>query len=312
MPTEAFTEWEPRTQATRQMLRDSLAVLGEYAQMGYSITIRQLYYQLVSRDLIANNMQAYKRLINLMTNAREGGWADWNAIVDRGRTPVKPADWTGAGEILDTAATQFRLDRWAGQEHHVEVWCEKDALSSVIEPTCARYHVRFMANRGYSSSTAMYDAAKRMEAAVNRNQWPVVIYLGDHDPSGMDMTRDVEERLRMMSPEITFAGLGIEVIRLALNYVQVQQYRPPANPAKLTDSRIVDYLTRYGRESWELDALDPQVLDTLIATEIERFLDRDKYDRVMGQEESIKKQIRTFANNHNGCVCKNPYCVRRQ
>ena len=312
MPTEAFTDWEPRTPATRQMLRDSLAVLEEYAEMGYSITIRQLYYQLVSRDLIPNNMQAYKRLINLMTNAREGGWADWNAIVDRGRTPVKPADWTGAGEILNVASRQFRLDRWAGQEFHVEVWCEKDALSSVIEPICARYHVRFMANRGYSSATAMYDAAKRMEDAARRNQWPIVIYLGDHDPSGMDMTRDVRDRLAMMAPDLIYDGVDIDVVRLALNFDQVQQYNPPANPAKLTDSRIVDYLTQYGRESWELDALDPQVLDTLISTEIDRYLDRDKYEQVMAQEDEIKQQIQTFANHHNGCICKNPYCVRRR
>ena len=262
MAIEAFSDWAPKTHATESLLRDSLDVLREYADLGYAITLRQLYYQLVSRDLLDNNMKAYKRLIDVMTKAREGGWVDWNAIVDRGRNPVKPADWTGAGQILDAAAAQFRLDRWERQEFYVEVWCEKDALSSVIEPVTARYHVRFMANRGYSSSTAMYDGAKRMEAASWRGQYPVVIYLGDHDPSGIDMTRDVEDRLERMAPECSDT---IEVIRLALNFDQVALYNPPPNPAKLTDSRIVDYLSRYGRESWELDALNPQTLDQLIS-----------------------------------------------
>lgn len=310
MPTEAFTDWEPRTDATRALLRDSLAVLREYAQLGYAITLRQLYYQLVSRDLLPNTMKSYKRLISLMTNAREGGWVDWNAIVDRGRNPVKPADWSGAREILTGAAHQFRLNRWEGQNFYVEVWCEKDALSSVIEPVTARYHIRFMANRGYSSATAMYDGAKRMLAAANRGQWPVVIYLGDHDPSGIDMTRDVQERLELMTPEM--APVSVDVIRLALNYDQVEQYRPPANPAKLTDSRIVEYLRQYGRESWELDALDPQTLDQLIATQIEQFLDREQYERMIEREEEVKEQIREFADHHNGCICKDPYCPKRK
>ena len=290
MPKERFTNWEPKGQNTKYLLFHSIQVLNEYAGLGYAITLRQLYYQLVSRDLIPNQQKYYKRLGEVITKAREGGFIDWNAIVDRGRSPVMAPHWKNGGELLQAAAQQFRVDRWADQPNYVEVWCEKDALSSVLEPICDRYHIRFMANRGYSSATAMWDAAQRVQRAENRGQQPVVIYLGDHDPSGMDMTRDVRERLDLLS-----YGAPIRTIRLALNYDQVETYTPPPNPTKLTDSRAMGYVGRFGLESWELDALDPQTLDQLVSDQIDALLDRDLYDQQLEREEEIKARLEAIA-----------------
>lgn len=306
MPHEAFIDWEPGNPAMRELLDNALTVLEEYARLGYAITLRQLYYQLVSRDLLPNEQREYKRLGTLLTKAREAGYVDWDAIVDRGRSVVRPAEWADTGEILTGAAQQFRLDRWQGQPYYVEVWCEKDALSSVIEPVARRYHVRFMANRGYSSATAMYDAAKRVEEAAEEGKHPVVIYLGDHDPSGIDMSRDIEDRLLKLS---WYTRMSND--RLALNFDQVAQYRLPPNPAKLTDSRATGYIAAFGMESWELDALDPQTLDGMIAGAIEKYLDRDRYNRMVSQETDAKRLLREFAQHHNGCTCKNPYCPKR-
>ena len=290
MPYEAFTGWAPKSDINKALLIASLQVIEEYASQGYRLTLRQLYYQLVARDFIPNQQTWYKRLGDVVSNGRLAGYIDWDAIVDRGRVPVKPPDWSSPTAILETAASQYRVDRWEGQDHHVEVWCEKDALSSVIEPVCNRYHVRFLANRGYSSSTAMYDAARRFRAAIEEDREPVVIYLGDHDPSGIDMSRDVRDRLELM----TF-GWGATVERLALNMDQVNEYRPPPNPAKLTDSRSSGYVRLYGLESWELDALEPQVLDGLISGAIESFMDRDLYDERVEQEEAGREAIREAA-----------------
>ena len=287
---DAFTDWEPRTDITRGLLQASIAIIEEYGRQGYQLTLRQLYYQLVSRDVIPNQQEWYKRLGDVVSKGRMGGHIDWNAIVDRGRTPVKPPDWSGPAEILETAASQFRLDRWEGQPWHVEVWCEKDALAGVIEPVCRRNHVRFMANRGYSSSTAMYDAAQRFLDAMDRDQEPLVVYLGDHDPSGLDMSRDIEDRLRTLTHDV-----NVDVIRLALNYDQVEQYGPPPNPTKLSDSRSRIYVAMYGRESWELDALDPSVLDALVENAIRTHMDEGMYDEVVGREEEAKVAIRSAA-----------------
>ena len=290
MAVEQFTDWEPRTDVTKALLAASVQVIAEYRAQGYRLTLRQLYYQLVSRDLIPNQQRWYKTLGDVVSNGRYGGWIDWDAIVDRGRVPVKPSEWNGPAEILRAAVSGYRLDRWEGQENYVELWCEKDALSSVLEPICDRYHIRFLANRGYSSSTAVYDAAKRLSDAEAEGRRPVVIYLGGHDPSGIDMTRDIRDRLETMT-----YGPWVEVQRLALNFDQVEDYQPPPNPAKLTDSRAQGYILKYGGESWELDALEPSVLDGMVSGAIEDLLDLDLYNERLDQEEADKEAIRRAA-----------------
>ena len=146
MPYQQFTEWTPRSDTVKYLLHHSIQVLDEYDALGYSITLRQLYYQLVSRDVMPNTQSYYKRPGDVITRAREAGLVDWDAIVDRGRTPVM--HWTSAASLMQAAARQFRLDRWADQPHYVELWCEKDALSSILEPISNQYHVHMMANRG--------------------------------------------------------------------------------------------------------------------------------------------------------------------
>ena len=123
---------------------------------------------------------------------RLAGLLDWNMIEDRGRETVLPAAWTSPAEIVRAAAKQFRVDRWKHQPCHVEVMVEKDALSGILEPVCNELHVRFTANKGYSSSSALYEAGKRIAyARFHENRQVHIFYLGDHDPSGIDMTRDI-------------------------------------------------------------------------------------------------------------------------
>ncbi len=292
MPYEAFTNWAPRSHNKKVMLVKAVEVIGEYAAMGYQLTLRQTYYQLVARGVIPNAPVWYKRLGDVVSNGRLAGYIDWESIVDRGRVTVMHPEWASPGQLLEAAAAQFRLDRWEGQPYYVEVWCEKDALSSVIEPVCNRRHVRFLANRGYSSSTAMYTAARRLTEAAEAGRHPVVIYLGDHDPSGLDMTRDIEDRLALMT-----YGTDITVERLALNREQIALYQPPPNPAKLTDSRAEKYVNLYGDESWELDALEPQVLDAMIEDTITALLDEDLYDEMIDLEEAGREAIRAAARS---------------
>ena len=140
-------------------------------------------------------------------------------------------------------------------------------LTSVLEPICFRNHVRLLANRGYSSVTAMYDAAERFSEAWDAGKKPVVINLGDHDPSGIDITRDIDDRLNLMSN-----GADPTVERVALDFHQIELYNLPPNPAKVTDSRAKEYIARYGGESWELDALEPRVIDDLVSAAINQYL----------------------------------------
>jgi hypothetical protein len=238
----------------------------DYARQGFDLTLRQLYYQFVARGYIANKQTEYKRLGSIINDARLAGLLDWNYIVDRTRNLRGLSHWDDPESVIRSAAYGYRTERWDDQPNRVEVWVEKDALVGVIAGVCERNDVNYFSCRGYTSQSEIWGAAQRMRSYERAGQSPVVIHLGDHDPSGIDMTRDIRDRLALF-------GSHVEVVRIALNMDQVEQYAPPPNPAKLTDSRATGYIAEYGRSSWELDALDPSMLDRLIEDEIWQYRD---------------------------------------
>lgn len=286
-------------------------ILNEYRAMGYRLSLRQLYYQLVARDYIENSQKSYKRIGNLISDARLAGMIDWDMIEDRNRETVIPTAWTSPAEIVRAAARQFRVDRWKGQTNYVEVMVEKDALSGILEPVCREFHVRFTANKGYSSSSAMYEAGKRIRSKLFDRENDInrihIFYLGDHDPSGIDMTRDITDRLVQFSAlEAYFARTSsnyspsdfIHIHRLALNYDQVEQWQPPENPAKQTDSRFEAYEEKFGESSWELDAVEPRTLADLVRNGIEDLIDQEQWDSVALREEQMRNELTGFAEEY--------------
>jgi hypothetical protein len=285
-----YESWSPGTDA-QAVVRQAEAICRTYAGQGYDLTLRQLYYQFVARDLLPNNMRSYKRLGDIVNKARLAGLLDWDYIVDRTRNLRGTAHWSDPGAIIGSAASSFRLDKWADQPRRVEVWVEKEALAGIVQRVADRYDVDWFSCRGYVSQSEVWGAAQRHYRYIADGQGITVLHLGDHDPSGIDMTRDIRDRLEQFLDvdwlndhpddfegdsvkvsEIRDAmrawisgGDPIEVRRIALNYDQVEQYSPPPNPAKLTDSRANGYVREHGYESWELDALDPATLADLIA-----------------------------------------------
>jgi len=276
-------------------------IVREYAEQGYTLSLRQLYYQLVARDYIENSVKSYKRIGGIVSDARDAGLIDWEAIEDRGRVPYLPAAWESPAEIMKATAQQFRLDRWKGQENYVEVMVEKDALTGILRPVCSRYHVRFTANKGYSSSTAMFDAGQRIREVLSNSggcaNYAHIIYFGDHDPSGLDMTRDVKERISQYC-QLDEIEEYVQIHRLALNYNQVEQWNPPPNPAKETDSRFAGYQIEFGDESWELDAVEPSTLASLVEDQIKELIDYSIWGVVIEREEKMKSDLLKFAKNY--------------
>jgi hypothetical protein len=175
------------------------------------------------------------------------------------------------------------------------VWVEKEAMSSVIERPCSRWSVPYMACKGYLSASEAWRAGQRYEEMLDQGRECVLIHLGDHDPSGIDMTRDNDDRLAL------FARERIDVRRIALNMDQVQRYNPPPNPAKITDSRADDYIHKYGRTSWELDALQPQVLDNLVDAEIQTLVDPNIWDETMEEQHERRKVLKRFYTHFDQC-----------
>lgn len=263
-----------------ELIETANGIIGEYSSGGYTLTLRQLYYQFVARGLIENSERSYKNLGNCIADGRMAGMIDWLAIEDRGRGVHPWLIEEDEQTVLSGIEYGLSLDYWERQNAYVEVWVEKEALVSVIERPCANLRVPYMACKGYLSASEAWRAGQRFMRAERQGRRLVLIHLGDHDPSGIDMTRDNGERVELFSRES-----GVEVRRIALNMDQVDAYSPPPNPAKLTDSRAEDYVARFGYTSWELDALEPRVLDKLINDEIRTLIDDDVWSETEAEEE---------------------------
>ncbi len=261
-------------------------IINEYAIEGYDLTLRQLYYQFVSRGLLENTQREYKRLGSIINDARMAGLINWYSIVDRTRSLRKCSHWKNAGEIVETCVQSFMLDRWENQDFRPEVWIEKDALIGVISTVCTKLDVPYFSCRGYTSQSAMWRASQRMHN--HEGQVPFIIHLGDHDPSGIDMSRDIQDRLSV------FGVIGLVFVRIALNREQINHYNPPPNPAKLTDTRANGYISEHGNQSWELDALEPKVISSLIKSTILGVRNEKIFQETMKREEKYIQQLKDF------------------
>lgn len=309
--TKAFAD------ATLDRIRTAVEILEEYAQQGYDLTLRQLFYQHVARALIENTERSYKRLGKIVNDARMAGYIDWERIIDRTRNMRSIAHWDSPAEIIDATARSFKVDLWASQENYVEVWIEKDALVGVIEPICRELDVPYFSCRGYTSQSEMWSASQRLLEKVLAGKHVTILHLGDHDPSGIDMTRDIQDRLnvfiasdyvraradeqdvdlsdnRQFIKDTWREGLRLfDVDRIALTMAQVQQYNAPPNPAKVTDSRAAGYIRKYGHQSWELDALDPPVMTALIRDRVEALIeDEAAWEEAVAEEREGQRLLR--------------------
>lgn len=272
-----------------QLIEKINTVIADYARQGFGLTLRQVYYQMVARNIIPNNERSYKNLGNLISDARLAGLIDWQAIEDRTRNLRGNSHWSDPGSVIDSAAYSYHLDHWVGQRNYVEVWVEKDALIGIVGQICQRLDVNHFSCRGYVSQSEMWEAARRLKRRSDQGQHIVLLHLGDHDPSGKDMSRDISDRL------VTFETYGVEFHRLALNMDQVDAYNPPPNPTKLTDSRASGYIAEYGHECWELDALEPMVISNLIRDHVTKYRDEKVYNEILRREKHGKDLLTDVA-----------------
>jgi len=314
---ECFSEMRLGS-AKLAVIKRANSIIEDFQSQGYRMTLRQLYYQFVTKNWVTNEEKSYKNLAGTISDGRLCGLIDWDAIEDRGRVADVPHHYDDAADLVATmkrAAANFTLDRWSGQPVYVELWVEKQALAGVLEPLAQRHHVTLMVNKGYSSQSAMFAAAQRFREGMgttgDRDQFDpdyhhckpadfaqtawrnleserdgLLLYLGDHDPSGEDMVRDIRDRLTTFG-----CGEQLEVRKVALTTEQVRQYNPPPNPAKVTDSRAAAYIARHGPSSWEVDSLDPPVLGALVTQAITEVIDTATLAAVKAGEAVVQTKL---------------------
>jgi hypothetical protein len=268
-------------------------IIDDYRAEGFVLTVRQLYYQLVARAIIPNTLKDYKRIASLVNDAKLAGMIDWDMLEDRTRSFITRSRWNSPSEILTTCARSYHQDMWFDQDTRVFVIIEKEALTGVLEDVCHEYDVPLLAARGYPSGSVLREfALKDLYPTIGAGIGTVVLHLGDHDPSGIDMTRDLEERLALFTEEPLF-----KVTRIALTMGQIEEQQPPENPAKTTDSRFADYQRRYGESSWELDALSPTYLSRLVEKHINKYIDPDIWKRTKDEIEDKRLKLQQVADD---------------
>jgi len=299
MANIAYIKYRP-SEITARILGFSNTIINEFQADGFDVTLRQLYYKLIARDLFPeewkdkegnkNNPKSYSKFKAIMKKGRLGGMVDWDSIVDRTRVLKKNSHWASIKEIIDSCAKQFMLDSRRTQDVYIEVWVEKEAMSGVLKSVCPRLDVPYFACKGYDSLSMIWRAAMRFRVE-EKTRCVVVLYLGDHDPSGIDMVRDIQKRLDM------FGCRDTKVKRIGLTMAQVRKYKPPPCPAKITDSRYEGYREKFGDEAWELDALDPRTIVELIEQQVGGITSAKKIELILEEQDNCRSQLRNIAES---------------
>lgn len=321
--------WKKFTPEHQEVIRWANSICEGYAAQGLVLTLRQLFYQGVARGLLPNAQNEYKRLGDIVGDARMAGELDWDYLIDRTRNVVSQPHWKDAADVVQKAAEQYRTDLWEPQRVRPFVFIEKDAAIGVVESVCDENSVPYFSCRGYASVSEIWSFAQRIRYYIENGEQVVILHIGDHDPSGLDMTRDLNERLRLfvtrdwlmlwgqnlprpvsvgdikdhmrahMRDHGSHIADGVSpwvIQRIALNYDQVETYNPPPNPAKQSDARYQKYVAETGLyESWELDALDPVVLQGMIQDEIDSVRDLETWGQSLADMEEDRDTLKKLA-----------------
>jgi len=269
-------------------------VIGQY---DVRLTIRQIYYRLISPpfQLFANTLSNYKGFDKILTRAREKEEVDWRKIEDRSRTTIGgDGGFDSPEDFMDYVMRRtkrmwegYGRPAWRDQPNYVEVWVEKDALATLVSNVADGYRVLTYPSRGYSSFTRVMEAIEDRFDQVDEIREIFIIHLTDHDPSGLDMTRDIERRTREYWPNAD--RLTIE--RVGLTYEQVKKFDLASNPTKRADPRSTTYVAQYGDQCWELDALPPDELEKIVDRAIRSYIEDRIWNANVRQIEKEKKDL---------------------
>ena len=275
--TIVLEDWHPRPEVLQL-----LSLARDFAEREHPVTVRQTFYHLVSVGATPNAERAYSRLVKILVRARKAGILPFEWFVDLTRRPLELSLYENVATFLTKEVDYYFRDTWIDQLVYLIVWVEKQALQGVLWPVTAEYNVSLFVGRGYASWPITFQAVERFKRFSDKDL--VLLYLGDYDPSGTDISRDLESRFHRL-------GVELEFKRLALTGEQVDEYKLPPMPAKKQDPRYKSFVTSHGGFAVELDALPPSVLRTLLKEAIESYLDMDAFRRDLAIEKSEKQWL---------------------
>lgn len=272
-----------KPQKRSSALRDALlGIIAEYDVM----TVRQLYYQAEMRGYVGKTDADYNRVQYQCLQMRRSGAIPYRKIADSSRDRWLTTQYGDMVAALGNMHRFYRRDYWQEQAEHVEIWCEKDALTGVISPVCAEFGVTYVAMRGFDSDSLAYETAEEIKA---RGKPAHIFLFCDHDPSGWWMGRNLEERIRQF-------GTDARVTHVAVHPAQIAQWHLPTRKAKHTDSRFRGFVAHFGSDACtELDAIPPNLLAELIRGCIRRKINWPEWLRMREIENAERETLESIA-----------------
>ena len=250
------------------------------------MTVRQVYYQAVSRGLIDKTEAEYKNVVcRLLGNMRREGQLPYRWIADNTRWMRKPDTYYNLADMLTLTQQTYRRAIWSNQQVRVEVWLEKEALAGVLYNVTAEWDVPLMVTRGYPSMSYIHSAA---EVIAEATHFTHIYYFGDHDPSGVDISRFVEQGIGELLDQWGWDPKGcFSFERVAVTPPQITEYDLPTRPTKKSDSRAKNFRG----ESVEVDAIEPDMLRVLCRNCIERHIDVDALHQLHRVEDAERDTL---------------------
>lgn len=290
MVCEKFKEYSPGKDKAF-LLKKIQEIIKEYTENNLVLTCRQLHYQLVSRNITANTDKDYKALTRLITDARMSGIIDWKTIVDRNRDSYTPYYEDNITDAIENTLASYKLNRMRNQKVYLEVMIEKMAIYEIVAAITRFYSITLTGDKGNCSKTILYDISKRLLRAQAEGKKCIVLYIGDHDPSGLMMIDSITETLSLMGVS------DFEFRPIALTYEQALKYNLPPNDVKKTDTNSPKYQQAFGEYSWECDALPTKILQDILEDEIRTSIDITKFWEVLDKEEEEKSKLKVIIEN---------------
>jgi 5S rRNA maturation endonuclease (ribonuclease M5) len=253
---------------------------------GRKLTLRQVFYQLVAKKIIPNNLRAYKNLSYLIAKARKNGDLPWDVMRNHTRFVIKENSWPNFKDFTKKIEKIYHKSKLANQRNYIEIWIEKDSLREWFEPITKEFDIPLIICRGYPSITTLYEASKRLKEIKK----PIyILYFGDFDPSGEDIFRTIKEKL------IKDFGVNrrkLHIKKVALTLKDIKKYKLPPAPTKTTDSRSGKFVKKYGDFAVELEALPVKVLEQKIKKNIKSLLNWKQFQKDLKKEKQETKKLR--------------------
>ena len=251
-------------------------------------SVRAVCYRLFTMGIIPNmSKNSTGKVSKRLVYARENGLIPWEWVVDETRSAEKVLTWTDTDERINAAVRNYRRDYWQDQPYRIEVWSEKGTVRGTLAPILDEYGVTFRAMHGYSSATVINTSAEES----NMSDKPLIaFYCGDFDPSGKHMSDiDLPDRLGRYGAKIT-------IERIALLETDVFDGDLPSFKAdtKTGDSRYQWFISNFGHNCWELDAMSPVTLRECVQSYILCKLDIEAWHRAIDIEQVEKASMQQF------------------